>query len=54
MTDTNRRTFLTGAAAIGAAVGALAPATAGAEVRFPTERGKYGACLLYTSDAADE
>jgi carotenoid cleavage dioxygenase len=40
--STDRRTFLTGAAAIGAAVGALAPSKAEAEVRFPTEPGKYG------------
>jgi carotenoid cleavage dioxygenase-like enzyme len=38
-----RRAFLTGAAALGAAVGTLGSAGADAEVRFPTERGKFGA-----------
>src|SRR5690348_2631746 len=38
----DRRHFLTGAAAVGAAVGALASTKASAEVRFPTEPGKFG------------
>ena len=37
-----RRRFLTGAAALGAAVGSLAAAPASAEVRFPTEPGLFG------------
>ncbi len=39
----DRRTFLTGAAALGAAAGTLAAPQARAEVAFPTERGKFGA-----------
>ena len=38
----DRRRFLTGAGALGAAVGALAAAPASAEVRFPTEPGLFG------------
>src|SRR5690349_6893828 len=41
-TAVDRRGFLTGAAALGAAVGTLAASTASAEVRFPTEPGKFG------------
>jgi carotenoid cleavage dioxygenase-like enzyme len=40
---TDRRGFLTGAAALGAAVGALVAPSAKAEVRFPTQQGKFGA-----------
>jgi len=39
----NRRTFLTTAAALGAAAGTLAAPAAHAEVAFPKERGKFGA-----------
>ena len=38
----DRRNFLTGAAALGAAVGTLASSNASAEVRFPTQPGKFG------------
>src|SRR5262245_30410226 len=38
----DRRDFLTGAAALGAAAGALATGNARAEVSFPKERGKFG------------
>lgn len=39
----DRRNFLAGAAAVGAAAGALVAPAVQAEVRFPTERGKFGA-----------
>ena len=40
--STDRRDFLTGAVALGAAAGALVAAPAAAEVRFPTQPGKFG------------
>ena len=40
--STDRRSFLTGAAALGAAVGTLAATGAQAEVKFPTQPGKFG------------
>jgi hypothetical protein len=41
--DTDRRSFLTGAVALGAAAGALAVSPAEAEVQFPKQAGKFGA-----------
>jgi carotenoid cleavage dioxygenase len=41
--DSDRRSFLTGAVALGAAAGALAATPADAEVQFPKQAGKFGA-----------
>jgi carotenoid cleavage dioxygenase-like enzyme len=49
----DRRSFLTGAAAVGAAVGTLATSTANAEVQFPKERGKFGSGGAATNGAVN-
>jgi hypothetical protein len=41
--STDRRSFLTGAAALGAAATALTSRPANAEVKFPTQPGRFGA-----------
>jgi len=49
----DRRKFLTGAAAIGAAAGSLVAPAARAEVQFPKERGKFGAGGATTNAAVN-